>query len=171
MARFEISPERSVVVIDARSSVHPIHAECKGLEGFLELVLSDDGRLDPAGEPKGHLELPVDRLQSGNPLYDREMKRRIDARRYPSITGELTAMAPGDAPGSYRLAGDLSFHGVTKSYEDTVTLARPAPDTLQLEGTHTFDVRDFGVEPPKIMMLRVYPDVTVTVRIVAEGRV
>ena len=37
-----------------------------------------------------------------------------------------------------------------------------------LAGERTFDVRDFGMEPPRILMLKVEPDVTVEVAIVAE---
>ena len=37
-----------------------------------------------------------------------------------------------------------------------------------LAGETTFDMRDFGMEPPRILMLRVEPDVTVRVTIVAE---
>ena len=37
-----------------------------------------------------------------------------------------------------------------------------------LAGETTFDVRDFGMEPPRILMLKVEPDVRVKVAIVAE---
>ena len=32
-------------------------------------------------------------------------------------------------------------------------------EIVSLEGSHVFDIREFGMEPPKIMMLKVYPDV------------
>jgi hypothetical protein len=35
-------------------------------------------------------------------------------------------------------------------------------------GEHTFDIRDFGMDPPKILMFRVEPEVNVRVEIVAE---
>ena len=35
-------------------------------------------------------------------------------------------------------------------------------------GQSSFDIRDFGMEPPRILMLRVQPEVTVRVEIVAE---
>jgi len=40
--------------------------------------------------------------------------------------------------------------------------------TIRLVGESTFDVRDFGMEPPRILMLRVEPDVYVRVEIIAE---
>src|SRR4051812_44277235 len=99
MTRYRIDPARSRLVIDASSSVHPIHSESEGLEGWLEL--------DHPDGPRAHLEFPVDRLRSGTPLEDRKLNRRIDARRFPSITGDLTSMEPLDAEGRYRVRGDV----------------------------------------------------------------
>jgi hypothetical protein len=42
---------------------------------------------------------------------------------------------------------------------------------LRLEGRSTFDIRDFGMDPPRILMLRVHPEVAVRVEIVAEREV
>src|SRR5579859_6644091 len=92
MARFRIDPERSRVWVDARSSLHAIHAESAGLEGFVDVEVDGGGRLDLTVAPRGRLELPIDRLSSGNALEDREMRRRVDTRRYPMITGELTGI-------------------------------------------------------------------------------
>jgi hypothetical protein len=40
--------------------------------------------------------------------------------------------------------------------------------TVRLSGQSTFDIRDFGMEPPRILMLRVEPVVAVRVEITAE---
>lgn len=167
MTRFRIVPTRSRVWIKARSNVHPIHSEASGLDGWLDLELSADA-LDLDHAPAGHLEFPVEQLASGNPLEDREMRRRIDARRYPTIAGDLRTMKPAADPGSYVVRGDLTFRGVTRTYEDEMTLQVIDQHTVGLDGESTFDIRDFGMEPPRILMLKVYPDVTVRVQIVAE---
>jgi polyisoprenoid-binding protein YceI len=146
MATFRIVPERSVVSIAARSSLHPINGEAHGLEGSVDLSTGLGGRL----------ELPVASLRSGNPLYDAEMHRRVDARRHPTIVGEVVEATPLDDPGRWRILGDLTFHGVTRQVEGEVSVE--APD---------LDVRDFGVRPPRIGFLRVHPDVNVAIRIEA----
>ena len=61
------------------------------------------------------------------------------------------------------MRGDVTFRGVTNSYEDEMTIAQLDDATLQLDGRATFDIRDFGMEPPRILMLRVHPEVDVTV--------
>jgi polyisoprenoid-binding protein YceI len=168
VARYQIVPQRSRTWIDARSSLHPIRTETSGLEGWLELEVQGGGRVNLTAAPTGHLELPVDRLRSGNPLEDRELRRRIDSRRFPTIAGDLTLMTLDDHDGEYLVTGDLTFRGVTRSYKDRMKVEQLDPTTIRLSGQSTFDVRDFGMEPPRILMLKVEPEVAVRVEIVAE---
>jgi polyisoprenoid-binding protein YceI len=168
LARYRIVPDESTVEIAARSSVHPIRTRTSGLEGYIDLAIGAGGAIDVAVTPAGRLSLPVERLRSGNPLEDRELRRRIDARRHPTITGVLTGLAPSAGVGRYRVAGDLTFRGVTQSYEDEMTIVSVDDDTIRLDGASRFDVRDFEMEPPRILMLRVEPEVDVRVDLVAR---
>jgi polyisoprenoid-binding protein YceI len=121
-------------------------------------------------QPEGELTLPVARLSSGNRLEDRELHKRIDERRFPTINGVLTKMEQIDG-NQYRVSGNLAFRGVTRRVEDEMTVDVVDDRTVQLDGQATFDVRDFGMEPPRILMLRVEPDVVVRVVIVAVKEV
>lgn len=165
MATFRINPDRSRVWIEARSSLHPIHGEATGLEGSIEADVTD-GQVDFGDTPKILVELPVDQLKSGKALEDAELQRRIEAKRYPTIRGEVREIKE-TAGGRYRVRGDLTFHGVTRPVEGEVSV-KVDGDSLVLEGEQTLDIRDFGVDPPKILMLKVHPDVKVRVRAVAE---
>jgi polyisoprenoid-binding protein YceI len=168
LARYDIVPERSSVWIEATSNVHPIRTRTDGLEGFLDVVLRDGGDLDLDVSPKGELSLSVSRLSSGNVLEDRELQRRIDARRFRTIDGRLTDMQATDRDDRYLVRGDVTFRGVTNSYEQEMTVARLDEQTLQLDGQATFDIRDFGMEPPRILMFKVRPEVDVRVEVVAR---
>jgi hypothetical protein len=159
MARFRIVPEKSAVLIEASSSLHPIHTRTEGLEGFLEVDVHD-GAVDGVDAASGALSLRVDRLSSGN--------RRIDSRRYPTIDGQMTKLQAMGSEGRYRVTGDLTFRGVTRRCEDEVTITSIDDRTLRLEGGSAFDIRDFGMEAPRIFMLRVHPDVKVRIEVVAE---
>ena len=167
MTRFAIVPERSVVWIEAKSSLHPIHTRTDGLEGFVELETGRDGRIDLAVKPKGQLSLRVDRLRSGNMFEERELRRRLDARRFPTIDGALSEMRPADGEGRYLVRGAITFRGVTHEHEDQMAVSFD-DDTLTMAGTSTFDIRNYGMEPPRILVLRVEPDVTVRVEIVGK---
>ncbi len=167
MTRYTIVPDRSTVSIEARSNVHPIHSETSGLEGFVELALEPSGSVDLANAPVGRLSLDVERLKSGNRLEDREMQKRIDAKRYPQIEGVLDTMVGNGKDGSYRVSGDVKFRGVSRRHEDLMEISPVDERTIRLSGSSSFDIREFGMEPPKVLMLRVEPEVEVRVEIFA----
>ena len=166
MPRYRIDPERSQVWIEARSNVHPIHSSTDGLEGYIDLEAGGGGEVDLTGQPAGKLSLPVSRLSSGNRLEDRELHKRIDARRFPTIDGVLTHMDRVGTDSRYRVTGDVAFRGVMKRVEDGMTVSF-VDETVRLGGESTFNIRDFGMEPPRILMLKVEPEVKVRVEIVA----
>ena len=164
--RFGIVPHRSSVSIRARSNVHPINTETKGLTGWLDLDVRN-GHLRVPKTAGGHIELDVEKLRSGNPLQDRELRRRIDARRFPTITGDVASLRRS---GDERLIveGALTFRGVTRTYEDAVTVEVLDDATIAVRGESTFDIRDFDMEPPRILMFRVEPQVRVRIDVIAE---
>lgn len=168
MTRYTIDPVRTTVWIDARSSLHPIHSETTGMEGYFDGEVDGDGLLDVTAPAQASLELEIAKMSSGNGLYDREMMRRVDARRFPKIMAKLQSVTATETKGSYLAEGDITFKGVTQRVSDEVTLSTPEAGTIVFEGEHVFNLPDFGMDPPKIMMLKVYPDVTIRVRIVAK---
>jgi polyisoprenoid-binding protein YceI len=167
VARYRIVPERSHVWIEAQSNVHPVHSSTDGIEGFVEMEMAPDGGVDLTASPSGQLSLSVDRLSSGNRLEDREMQKRIDAKRFPTIDGSLNKMERSGDDGSYTVRGEITFRGVAHSYEDKMTIHTVDDQTIELAGKSRFDIRDFGMEPPRVLMLRVEPEVDVRVEIVA----
>jgi polyisoprenoid-binding protein YceI len=167
--RFRVVPEQSQLWIEARSSLHPIHGEGTGIQGEAELEIAD-GRIDLGAPPKARIELPVERLRSGNALQDMEMRRRIEAQKYPTIVGELVKATALGQPNRYRLQGDLTFHGITRRLEADVTATVEKAGAPLVEGEYVLDVRAFGITPPRILGLQVYPEVKVRFRVVAERR-
>ena len=164
MTRYEIDPDASRVWIEGSSSVHPIHATATGLMGFVELKLTR-GKVAATPAVAGEVRIDVERLRSGNSLVDRETRRRIDARRFPEIVGTVTA-AERVAPDGLSVTGDLAFRGESRSVSGEVTVAVDG-DRLTIEGTQTFDVRDWGLQPPKVALLRVHPDIDVRIHLEA----
>jgi polyisoprenoid-binding protein YceI len=165
VATFRIVPERSRLSMDARSSLHPIRGESAGVEGTIEADASDG---DAVVLVSARIEVAVEALKSGNPLYDTEIRRRVDSRRFPTMTGETEAVTPAGAPDRFKVVGGVTFHGVTERVDGEVQLTVEEDGLLRVEGERVFDVRAFGVQPPRIMMLRVHPEVRVGLSVVAE---
>jgi polyisoprenoid-binding protein YceI len=164
MTRYTLDSERSCIWVSARSSLHPINTETRGLTGWFEAAAREDGSLDLGQAVEGQLTLAVEKLTSGNHLYDRELRRRIDARRHPTISGSLTRISSTDEHPHYVVTGDISFHGKTLTFAQEMNI-EVGPGTVLLSGEDTFDIREFGMKPPSMLMVRVYPEVHVRVEL------
>ena len=160
--RYAILPDRSRLQAEARSSLHPVRMETAGLGGYIDAeVCGSEVRLGPGAR----LELAVERLRSGNALLDSELHRRLEVGRYPRIEGELRTAQALSAE-RWRLEGELTIHGVRRSMTVEVTV-KAGGDRIELAGEKNIDMRDFGLEPPKILFLRVDPQVRVRAHLVA----
>jgi polyisoprenoid-binding protein YceI len=167
VSRYKIAPERSHVWIDARSNLHPIHSTTDGLEGYVELELGLEGGVDLSVPSAGKLSLSVDLLSSGNRMEDRELQKRIDARRFPTIEGVLDKIEKSGDDSNYRVSGDVIFRGISRHHEDLMNISALDEQTIQMGGESQFDIREFGMEPPRMLMLKVQPEVGIRVEIVA----
>jgi hypothetical protein len=166
MSRFVLDPERSAVLIDARSTVGPICFGSAGVTGSLYAAMGDDG-VSAEIPPSGGLTIDMTALSSGNKLYDAELHRRINSRRFPTAKVELKECTPS-APGwRYLLRGELTFHGITRRTEGTVRVEAASDDRIVISGEQVFDIRDFALPSPTMLMLRIFPDVRV--RLYAEA--
>jgi hypothetical protein len=163
---FRVRPDQAAVMLVARSSAGPITFGTVGIEGSIEAELAG-GNISTESPPRARLEVPVGQFTSGNQFYDGELLRRIDARRFPAAMVNLhRAMAVGKT-GRYHVAGDLTFHGVTQPLEGTVQISFPTPGTMLVEGRQVLDMRHFGITPPGVAMLKIYPDVRVELHLEA----
>src|SRR5262249_14152136 len=148
---------------EARSSLNPIKVETNGLQGFVEA--DADGGGPRLGAPFT-VEIAAERLKSGNFLTDTELQRRLETRKFPRIVGDVKGADPVGGSPRWRLSGNLSLHGVTRATDAEVTVRVVDDRTLEIEGEKVIDIRDYGMPPPKLLMLRVYPDVKVHARLV-----
>ncbi|MBO0707803.1 MAG: YceI family protein [Candidatus Dormibacteraeota bacterium] len=159
----------STLETEVRSSVHPIHSRSTELSGGVEGSFDGEGRPDVTQPHRAHIELPVRSVASGNRLNDGEMLRRVEAQRYPTLAFDVADVrkAEGGQDGAYVGTITVEAHGRTRKQEVTFRLAVDG-DRLTVDADHTFDMRDFGLQPPRIFTLKVEPEVRVTVHVVAR---
>lgn len=165
--RFRLVPDRSVVMVEVRSTVGPISFGALGVTGWVEAELAD-GAIRPGTQPAARLEIAVDGLRSGNSVYDAELLRRISARRFPNVTLDLRDCVASGSENRYRLAGELTFHGATRPVDGTVNVEVASERRLVVTGEQVFDIRDFDVPSPTVLMFRIYPDVRVRLHVEAD---
>lgn len=165
MPRYAVVPDSSHVWIDARTSLHPIHVEATGLDGFLDVDVAPDGSLDLTAGCCGHLEVPVDALRSGIAVVDRETERRLESRRHPRILARLERLVAGPQEGRYGATGTITVRDRTQQYSGELSLVVEDDATLVVTGERTFDIRTLGLEPPRLLLLTMQPEVAVRVTI------
>jgi polyisoprenoid-binding protein YceI len=154
----------STLVFDVKSTLHPVHGTASQLTGYVAATV-DDGVvvLDPP--PTMHVEFPVERLTSGNSLQDKETWKLLDGKRNPTIAADLRGLTAA-AGNTYRATGDITMAGRKKSYEGDLTL-KVDKDKLVVDGSLVVDIRDFGLQPPRLLMVTVQPEVTVRLHLIA----
>ena len=154
--RWSIDAEGASITFVATSSVHPIRTRGTA-SGWLEAAIDDSG-FNPGEELRGRLEIPLEGLSSGNPLVDREMKRRVDTTHHPLIIAEIET-TEDTGRDTAKITGTIRFLGVETLVEGELNVF-PGP---RLVGVGEFDVRWWDLEPPRLLMLRVDPIVTVEI--------
>jgi DNA-binding PadR family transcriptional regulator len=165
--RFELVAERSALLIEARSSVGPITFGAIGIAGWIEAHVRD-GVVSASPAARAHLEVPIAELRSGNRLYDAELLRRVDARRFPVASLDLEEGARIGTTDRYNLVGRVGFHDVTRTINGGVSVTMPSARVLRVSGEQVFDIRDFAIASPTVLMLRIYPTVSVRLQVEAE---
>lgn len=156
MTRYDIDPSAATISFNASTSLHPVVAAAP-VSGWLEADISADGFV-PESSIAGKLEIPVDDISSGNPLYDAETRRRIDVKAHPLIVAELTTTLAVDGA-SATVEGTVGFHGESVLLEGELTL-EPGP---LLTGEGTVDIRWWGLRPPRLLAFRVEPEVVIRI--------
>ncbi len=179
--RFDVLGDRSTLVVEARSNIGPIAFGTTGLSGWVEATFCN-GLVVDEPPPEGSIEVRVGGLTSGNALYDTELLRRVDARRFPIVTVELKATSRMGEGNCYRVDGDVTTHGVTRTLQGVVTATlleaqgRPSSGPLSghrlvVGGEYVLDVREFEMAVPTMLGFKIYPDVRLHLHIEASGRV
>jgi polyisoprenoid-binding protein YceI len=157
------------VTITARSTLHDVHARTSDLAGWLDAVLSA-GALDVVLDVSAaYLELPTKSVTGENPLLTREIAKRLEPGRHPLVHAEVTEVA-APAGGRYPVRGELVLHGERQAVSGSATMqpvGTGRPGTLRVDGQVTLDIRRFGLRPPRLLGMRVRPEVEVRLGILA----
>lgn len=121
---------------------------------------------------RGSAVVRVADMRTGSGTRDRHMREALQADSAATIRFELDSVQSASGRGDsvdVALAGRLTIHGVTRPVAASGALVlRPGGEDL--DATFALDMRDYGVKPPvRAVVLRVSPDVTVSVRLTFDA--
>src|SRR5438876_623634 len=139
---YQIDPKHSSARFKVRHMmIANVGGEFNNVSGTIDFDAAqpDQSRIDAS--------IDVNSLHTGDPQRDGHIKGGdfFDAAQFPTITFRSTKVAPGGSPGSYKVTGDLTLHGVTKPVAlnaDSVSPEVTDPWNLQRRGltaTATFN--------------------------------
>ena len=90
MPRFRVNTAKTTVKVGLRVNLHPSHIDANALSGTIECEVDEQGKPRLDQPYSAVLTLPVEAIKSGNGMQDREMRRRFDVSKFPTITATVT---------------------------------------------------------------------------------
>lgn len=162
LARYRVTSGE--VVVTARSLVHDTRATWPKVAGTLVVDPAE-----PAREPTGELEVDMRVFDAGDPLRNWKLRADMAPDRHPRATFRLERLEDVRTTGETVTAvavGTLSWRG----HEVALRVrgaGRLSPQNVEAEASFDLDVRTLGVEPPRVLMLKVESVVAVKVRFAA----
>jgi polyisoprenoid-binding protein YceI len=148
--------------------MHPVHGQARSLAGYVEAEVNPDGSVSAPQAVKMHVEFPVEQLRSGNSLQDAQMWKMIDSKRFPLVSADLKDLQPTATPNKYTATGAVTLAGRSRTYTGELTFAAGS-DSIAVDGNLDVDIRDFGLKPPNLLIIKVEPVVKVSLHLVAKS--
>lgn len=109
--------------------------------------------------------LPVTSLKSEHKTMDNNTYKALKASKHPEIVYALSSatVTPVNATTfTIRTKGKLTIAGTTRE-TDVVATAKVNPDnSITVTGSKKLKMTDYGVTPPKVMMIKTGNDLTIS---------
>jgi len=165
VATYRPAADECAVVVTARSSVHNVVIRWNALSGTVSA--------SPGDLPKTTAELSLDMrlFDAGDALKNRKLRKDLAVDSHPKASFELLSVenivGAENAPRA-TLRGRLSWRDRTLEIpaQASGTLTE---DALAVSARFSFDMREFGVKPPRFLMLKVDETVEVEVQLRATS--
>ena len=161
--RYRLDPAQSRLVITGRSTLHAITARGDQLTG--EIVVDWE-----SPEPTATVMAPLERVRFGDFVRDAFLRRHLDVKQWPLAIFTLDTATITGTGGERRaaLTGTLCYRAQSAQLS-TVTTVVQDRDRIDATARFPLDLRDFGLTPPKLLMLEVNPVVQIDVTLVGKA--
>lgn len=168
MAGYRVDGAGSTLVVRARSSVHDTNTTFDKVTGTVE---ADPAALETTGAT-ARFEVDMASFDAGDWLKNRKLKKDLDLGAHPTASFELRELRDvvraDDGRFEATAVGVIRYRGRELAMEirGTGTMDERGIDAA---GSFELDIRALGMQPPKILMFKVEPEVTIEVTLRARA--
>jgi len=168
VVRYRVDGAATQVLVQARSKIHDTSTRFTRLTGQVD---ADPAALTDAAT-RARFAVDMATFDAGDWLKNRKLKKDLDLDRFPEASFELRSLREvaraDDGSFTATAVGALRYRG----REIEVAIAgsgRIDERSIDARGSFDLDIRQVGMEPPKFLVFKVDPEVTieVTLRCVA----
>lgn len=155
---YRVVRNRSKLWADVKATLQQIRIEASDFEGEFDLPAEDE-HLVAGPVTRGSIRLATASLDGGNRLFNRDLHRTIESRKYRDVVGEIREIVAGAEPDEFVVRGVLRLHGERSEVEGRVKAAYLEAGRVRLTGESSFHIRDHGIQPRRLVVLTVEPTV------------
>jgi polyisoprenoid-binding protein YceI len=161
--RYAIDSERSQITALATSNVHDTTCRLSRVSGWVE---ADSENLLRA---RAHIDVDMRVVDAGDFLKNAKLKKDLDLDRYPQASFDIDKSESTSRDGGTLMAvvrGTLRWRNREKVIQAKAR-GTLSPERLEATAEFSFDMRDFDLEPPRVLMFKIEPLIAVKVRLLA----
>ncbi len=152
-AEYGFDKAHTHIGFSVRHILSPVPGEFKDYDGTFSF--------NPAKPESGKIQVTIQAasISTGNEMRDKHLQSPdfFDVEKYPTLTFVSKSVAKGDGDNQYKVTGDLTLHGVTKSVvldvdymgEDTMPMGKDGNSVAKIVGFSAatkIDRRDFKLD-------------------------
>jgi polyisoprenoid-binding protein YceI len=168
VARYLVDGAASRLTVQARSKIHDTSTTFSRISGEVD---ADPDALAERGAT-ARFTVAMAKFDSGSWMKNKKLEKDLDLDRHPEAVFELRELRDvvrtADGAFTATAVGAIRYRG----RELTVNVAgRGRVDARGIEATGSFDldIRQVGMQPPKFLMFKVDPEVTIEVTLVCRA--
>jgi len=146
LTSFKVDSGLSSVTIDGTSTIHDWEIHVKQINTTGSVSLEE-------GVYKSNnlsFTFPVEGLESGKDAMNNNTYKAMSYDKYPNVTFTNIQITKINET-NYSAKGDLTITGSKKNISIPITISPQTTERVLINGSHTFNMSTFGVEPPEVM--------------------
>jgi polyisoprenoid-binding protein YceI len=159
---YNVDTAQSKMLVQARSKIHDTTSTFDRILGSVDAT---PDTLEQEGA-KASFTVEMGSFDAGDWLKNKKLKSEIDPKNYPTATFELGGLDKvvkrDDGAFEVKARGLLRYRG--REVELEITGSGTMDDgSIDAKGTFDLDLRDLGMKPPRFLMFKMEPELTVEV--------